>query len=256
MLKEYQQHNGFELLRTFDLDVQIASKADLTGLLGMKSSLKIRRLLGRPSLSWLNGGSWCNEPHFEFWPGIHKINRPSYIHGYWQSELYFSDFANVIRTDFSFKADLDELDLPIFHKMSEAPCASLHVRRGDYLKGKFKNVYANCDISYYVSAVQLLRNKFPNIRLFAFSDEPEWIVKFLEPELGQIEIVSHNTGIRSSNDMRLMSLADHHIIANSSFSWWGAWLNPSKDKIVITPKDWFKDGRSTLNLLPLSWVKI
>jgi hypothetical protein len=207
-------------------------------------------------MSWAAGGRWCIEPHFDFWPGIQKIKQSTYIHGYWQSEKYFADIANVIRQDFNFRTDLDSLDLAVRERMVSAPCASLHVRRGDYLKGKYKNVYATCDVSYYVSAVQLLRSKIPDIRLFAFSDEPDWIVKHLEPELGLIEIVSHNIGARSANDMRLMSLADHHIIANSSFSWWGAWLNPRKEKLVIAPKRWFADDRPTPTLLPSSWIRL
>lgn len=255
-LEDYRQHNGFELLRVFNISASVIPPDELRFFLGVRATLKVRRLLGRPSMSWITGKQWCTEPHFDYWPGVKQIKYPVYLHGYWQSENYFADIANVIRTDFTFRAEFDALDLLVCKQMASGRCASLHVRRGDYLKGKFKNLYASCSIEYYTAAVRLLRAKFPDIRIFAFSDEPEWIVKNLQPELGQIEVVGHNAGARSANDMRLMSLADHHIIANSSFSWWGAWLNPSREKVVIAPKTWFADGRPTPTLLPSGWIRI
>jgi len=252
----YQQHNGFELLRVFEVSVPQATQEDLVSLLGMQASPWLRRLLARPSMRWATSSRSCNEPDFDYWPGIQKLDNSSYIHGYWQSEHYFADFADVIRNDFTFRADWDALDLAVRERMASGPSASLHVRRGDYLKGKAKNVYAACDVAYYVSAVQLLRGKYPRLNLFAFSDEPEWVEKHLEPEVGRIEVVSHNIGSRSANDMRLMSSADHNIIANSSFSWWGAWLNPNIDKVVIAPKTWFADRRPTPTLIPSTWIRL
>ena len=253
---EYNQHNGFELLNVFDIDVPVATRDDLASLLGFKSSPKLRRLLGRFPMSWANGRNWCIEPSFDYWPGIYKIKNPVYLHGYWQSESYFSSIADIIRFDFNFRTELDNLDRDVYARMALGPSASIHVRRGHYLKGKFKNIYATLGIEYYVKSAQYLRNKYPNVNFFVFSDDPEWVVKYLQPEIGRIEVVSHNIGIRSPFDMRLMSMADHHIIANSSFSWWGAWLNLSKEKIVIAPKKWFADGRLTPTLLPSSWIRL
>lgn len=253
---EYHQHNGLELIKIFNLNVPIATKRELASLLGWQAGPKMRRLLGRPNMPFLKTKGWCNEPSFDYWPGIKKIKCSSYIHGYWQSELYFDDVADIIRSDLRFCTDWEKRDFEIRERMAAAPSVSLHIRRGDYLKGKYKNLYAQCDASYYVAAVELLRKSIPKINLFAFSDEPEWVEVYLKPLLGKIEIVSHNTGVRSSNDMRLMSSANHHIIANSSFSWWAAWLNPNKEKIVIAPKKWFADGRKTPTLLPASWLKI
>jgi len=253
---DYNQHNGLELLSVFNIDVPLATQDDLASLLGLKSSPKLRRLFGRPAMSWANGKNWCNEPGFDYWSGIDKIKNPVYIHGYWQSESYFSDIADVIRSDFNFCAELDNFDLDVCARMASGPCASIHVRRGDYLKGKFKSVYATLGADYYVKSMQYLRNIFPGINFFVFSDDPEWVVKYLQPEIGPVEVVSHNIGVRSPFDMRLMSMADHHIIANSSFSWWGAWLNLSKDKIVIAPKMWFADGRPTPTLFPSSWIRL
>jgi Glycosyl transferase family 11 len=255
-LDEYQSHNGLELLNIFDLDVSIATSEEMNALIGIRANSKVRRMLGRPSMTWAAWGAWCNEPHFAYWPAIKKVSHPAYVHGYWQSEQYFEEISNIIRKDFTFRTGWDPHDLAVRERMAAGVCASIHVRRGDYLSPKHKNVYDQCDVAYYVEAVKLLRQKIPNINLFAFSDEPAWVESCLQPFIGKVEVISHNLGLKSSNDMRLMSVADHHIIANSSFSWWGAWLNPREDKTVIAPKSWFADGRSTSSLIPSSWTRL
>ena len=252
----YSLHNGFDLERVFNIDVPHASVTELKSLLRWQASPRLRKILGRPLMRWATSRNWCNEPYFSYWPGMLDVSHPVYVHGYWQSENYFADATNLIRRDFTFRNALDELDLAIHKRMRAEPSASLHVRRGDYLQGKNQRIFDVCDISYYVEAVQLLRQRLPTIRLFAFSDDPEWVQKCLMPKLGNMEIIRHNKGNRSCNDMRLMSTADHHIIANSSFSWWGAWLNQNKEKIVIAPKKWFSDGRSTSTLLPDTWIRL
>lgn len=254
--EEYKQHNGLELLKVFEIDASLATRDDLVSLLGYKAGPKARRLFGRTAMSWANGESWCNEPSFDYWSGIQAIKKSAYLHGYWQSERYFIDIENIIRAEFTFRDKLDALDLDISSRMALGPCASIHVRRGDYLKGKSKRIYATCGIDYYVKAANMLYDKYPDIKFFAFSDDPDWVISHLEPEIGRLEVVTHNIGVRSAFDMRLMSMANHHIIANSSFSWWGAWLNPKKEKIVIAPKNWFADGRPTPTLLPSSWFRL
>ncbi len=254
--KQYKQHNGFEINRVFNLNAQEVTSGELKELLGFRSDPKIRRMLGHSLMSWIRCKNWYGESSFNYSSNLNKIIGPAYLQGYWQSERYFIDVSNVIRKDFTFANIFQPCDIAIINKMKAGPCASLHVRRGDYLKGKSKNIYATCDNSYYVSAVKVLRKKNPDINLFVFSDDPEWVIKYLKPSLGNVEIVSHNSGERSSVDMQLMSMADHHVIANSSFSWWGAWLNPSISKTVIAPKIWFADGRLTPDLIPSSWIQL
>ena len=252
----YTLHNGFELLRIFNIDARFANEDVLKSLLGWQSNPKLRRLFGRPSMRWASGKGWCNEPYFQYWPAINQFTQSCYLHGYWQSEKYFSDFHGVIRQDFSFNFPWDDLDLKVRDRMRDGISASLHIRRGDYTQGKNKHVFAPVNQDYYVNAVSILREKFPDIALFAFSDDPTWVEEVLGPKLGGLHIVDHNSGIRSAHDMRLMASADHHIIANSSFSWWGAWLNPSPEKVVISPREWFLDGRDISTLLPRDWLKV
>lgn len=252
----YVLHNGFELGRVFHIEVPPATQAELKLLLGWQSAPALRRLFGRPAMHWATGANWSNEPHFYYWPGICDVGGPTYLHGYWQSERYFADAIERIREDFAFRMPWDEADRAVRKRMRAQPSASLHVRRGDYTSGKNQRVYAMCDLDYYRNAIRLLRERVPGIRLFAFSDDPDWVDAQLNPEFGPIETVRHNSGQRSANDMRLMSQADHHIIANSSFSWWGAWLNPSAEKLVITPKRWFINGTKECDLVPSSWIRI
>lgn len=254
--ESYALHNGFELQRVFNIDTQVATKAELRQLLGWQASPALRRLLGRPALRWLADGRWGNEPYFQYWPELVKLRAPLYLHGYWQSERYFQEYADQIRADFVFKTEWDAQDKAVLQRMRAQPCASLHVRRGDYTNAKNMKVYARCDLAYYREAINLLCKRVPGIKLFAFSDDPDWVEEFLDPEFGPIEIVRRNFGSRSANDMRLMALADHHIIANSSFSWWGAWLNPSTNKIVVAPKHWFLNGIDDRDLIPPSWIRI
>lgn len=252
----YSLHNGFELERVFKAEMLQATDAELKSLLGWQSHPTLRRLFGRPAMRWATQHNWCNEPHFQYWPGITQVQGPAYLHGYWQSERYFDGVADQIRKDFSFSMPWDETDLAVRERMRAQPCASLHVRRGDYTLAKNQDVYASCDIDYYRSAIRVLRERVPDIRLFAFSDDPDWVEAQLAKEFGPIETIRHNSGKRSSNDMRLMSQADHHIIANSSFSWWGAWLNPKPQKIVITPRNWFANDTYDVDLVPASWIRI
>lgn len=252
----YTLHNGFELQRMFGVDAPLATESELRALLGWQASPRLRRVFGRSAMRWTTGKAWGNEPHFAYWPRLKTLLGSRYLHGYWQSEKYFLDVADRIREDFTFRMPWDEADLAVRERMRAHPSASLHVRRGDYILAKNQGVYALCDLDYYRDAIRLLRQRVPGVRLFAFSDDPDWVDVQLGAEFGPIETVRHNAGARSAHDMRLMAQADHHIIANSSFSWWGAWLNPSTEKLVVAPKRWFLNGTNDRDLVPSSWIRI
>jgi hypothetical protein len=249
--KGYVLHSGYELERVFQIDSPLATEVELRSLLGLQASPKIRRLLGRPAMK-----NWCSEPFFNYWSGIDQVNERTYVHGYWQSEKYFKVQEDAIRDDFTFRMPWDPLDSAVAERMQNQPSASLHVRRGDYQLAKHKNIYATCDLKYYKDAIDLLRQRVPGVRFFAFTDDPDWVESNLKPAIGPLEVIRHNSGLRSPNDMRLMSAASHHIIANSSFSWWGAWLNRSPNKIVIAPRRWFLNGTNECDLIPPSWIRL
>ena len=148
------------------------------------------------------------------------------------------------------------------HPVGEDPCGrcplavSLHVRRGDYVSDpKTKAILGVCSLDYYRAAIAHIAERIESPAFFVFSDDIAWAKANLEIPF-PCEYVDHNQGQQSYNDMHLMSLCKHHIIANSSFSWWGAWLNPRKDKIVIAPENWFANNEDAKDLIPPESVKL
>ena len=180
------------------------------------------------------------------------------LEGYWQSEKYFADHTSEIRRDFTFK------DAPVGKNqeyaalIQRALSVSIHVRRGDYVSHPLASaVYVALDADYYHRAVAQLAT--PNNQTFAyfvFSDDPAWVAQNLSLPT-PCHWINHNGPDQAAEDLRLMSLCQHHIIANSSFSWWGAWLNARSDKTVIAPRQWFKSElRNSEDLVPESWILI
>lgn len=253
-------HNGYELERVFGIKQEFATDEELKSVLGYLRALPAsRRLLANKYFQWLSGKKFINEPGFEYWPGLDSAaSEGGYLHGYWQSEKYFRDFEDVIRSDFAFAPAMNEKNSEVAQMMSRQVSASVHVRRGDYLSNaKALSVHGACSEEYYHRAIDLLLEQFPELNLFAFSDDPEWVRSTLGARYANLVVVDHNRGEDSYNDMRLMSMCNHHILANSSFSWWGAWLNADKNKTVITPKNWFADpSKNTKDLIPDEWIRL
>jgi len=141
--------------------------------------------------------------------------------------------------------------------MSKSNSVSLHIRRGDYLS-KSVEVFEPLNLDYYYSGIEYFNNTIKEPHYFVFSDDIEW-AKSNFVQSSSYTVVDYNGADKGYEDMRLMSLCKHNIIANSSFSWWGAWLNRNPDKNVLAPKKWFSSKTSNLNsndLLPSSWIKI
>src|SRR5262245_48269614 len=141
--------------------------------------------------------------------------------------------------------------------MRRVPSVSLHVRRGDYVRDPALNrIHGTCSLEYYADAIDYVAQRVPGARFFVFSDDLRWVEHNL-PIRHPVEYVRHNTGQQGHEDIRLMSHCQHHIIANSGFSWWGAWLDPRPEKIVCAPARWFADDRyDTRDVIPASWVKL
>ena len=143
----------------------------------------------------------------------------------------------------------------IAEKISQVNAVSLHVRRGDYISDKKNAFIGVCTLDYYKTAIEKIKTQVDNPVFFVYSDDINWVKNNLVIDKTAV-FVNHNRGQESYNDMHLMSLCKHNIIANSSFSWWGAWLNTSPDKIVIAPKQWFANMQDTSDLLPDNWLKM
>jgi hypothetical protein len=250
----YRLHQGFELQRVFDCPLQIASEVDIRNILGWQSSPIVRRTLMHPRLSFFRRQGLVVEPHFHYWREVSNVPVDSYLTGYWQSERYFRNAAQTIRSSFIFKPPLNQRNAELVKQIERVNAISLHVRRGDYVKNpKTTAIHGVCPLEYYRSAIRYVAERVENSSFFIFSDDTAWVKENLKIDF-PLQYVDHNQGSESYNDMRLMSLCRHHIIANSSFSWWGAWLNPRPDKIVLAPRKWFANNNDVTDLFPQGWV--
>ncbi len=193
----------------------------------------------------------------QFNPDILTAVSSAYLDGYWQSEKYFEDFEEVIRSDFSFQSyPENDYVREIISYILESNSVSVHVRRGDYVSNQIaKSIYATLSCDYYKKAIEYCSEKVKDAKFFIFSDDPEFIkAKF--SGIKNLIIVHHKYSIENYVDMKLMSLCKHNIIANSSYSWWGAWLNRNSNKMVVAPGIWYNtsDNNSVIkDRVPSSW---
>lgn len=198
------------------------------------------------------------ERNFNFSKNILDIKAPSYLEGFWQSELYFNEIRETLIKDFEVEKPLTGKNLKVFEEIKGVDSISLHVRRGDYVSNQQTNSFhGTCSLNYYKRSLDYIIEKKPgDLKIFAFSDDPQWIKENLKTEI-PIRFVDHNDADANFEDLRLMSLCKNNIIANSSFSWWGAWLNQNSEKIVIAPQRWFNNDKvDTSDVVPNSWTRI
>ena len=151
---------------------------------------------------------------------------------------YFEGIENDIKKDFRFKNQLDNKNLEILNEIENSNSISIHIRRGDYMSPENYNMYGCIATpTYYKKAIKVIEEKVENPTFFVFSNDMDWVKKNIQIN-SRVFYIDINSGNGSYKDMQLMSNCKHNIIANSSFSWWGAWLNENKNKIVIAPKKW------------------
>jgi hypothetical protein len=249
-------HNGFELERVFNVSAQAASGADFRRVLGWRATPTFLRALRRKQLSWLRGSKVVVEPSFNYWPSILDLPDDCYLQGFWQSEKYFLHHAPMIRADYTFKQPLESRNKELVRSINQCHAVSLHVRRGDYaVNSATLATHGLCSSDYYHQAIRYIADRVTQPVFFVFSDDVPWVRDNISIEFPS-HYVEHNRGGQSYIDMRLMMLCDHHVIANSSFSWWGAWLNPKPEKIVVAPKKWFAIGNNLMDLFPPGWVSL
>lgn len=261
-------HNGFELPELFSITYKEAPLKDVK-----KLSTQPTNLLNRVLRKYFTKKTHFIDKNFGFNEELISKPLPSniYLEGYWQTEKYFSHIKDELLKDFSFKTPLSKKNLDILEDAG-TETVSIHIRRGDYLKTQTLNV---CSKDYYLNAIKLLFSKANPKSILVFSDDIPWCKSDLKLEeyitnilkLNNIKIfyIDWNTGKDSYQDMQLMSKCKYHIIANSSFSWWGAYLDPNPKKIVIAPSVWnlrelnpsidryYKNSYN--DILPSSWIR-
>lgn len=232
-------------LNHFHIAAEVATQAEIDALKSRKPTF-IEKLLGK---------KFYIKESARFQPEILKAGPDAYLQGFWQSEEYFSDIADVIRQDFQVVDAVSAHDRALLDEIDSTNSVSLHVRRGDYVANPSANSFHGvCSVDYYKACIKLIKEKVVDPHFFIFSDDPDW-AKANIPTDAPTQ-VSYNSVDLPYDDIRLMSHCKHNIIANSSFSWWGAWLNPNPQKIVCAPKRWFTADIDTEHLVPQSWVRI
>ena len=189
---------------------------------------------------------------------VSVFNNPKnnqYYVGYFQSYKYFDHCRSLILKEFQFsEKHLSEKTKDIARKIKDCNSISVHVRRGDYLNGFYYELLGKvCDMNYYKRATDIVKSKVLDPHFFVFSDDQDFISDNFE--LGNTDIITFNRGKDSWQDMYLMSICKHNIIANSTFSWWGAWLNNNSKKIVVAPDRWFADKVDD-EIIPPEWLRI
>jgi hypothetical protein len=205
------------------------------------------------------------QPHYHFYDDFFSLPVPIYLSGYWQSEKYFAHVAEQVRKMVTASVKLDARNEDLVSTIRSSQSISMHIRRTDYSPGSF---FQPMPLDYYRKALKFMSEKISNPHYFIFSDDIGWSRQQLG-DLRNATFVDHNKGDDSFKDLLVMSACRHQIIANSTFSWWAAWLNDFQDKTVIAPQTWFHNTwvtkkepvypvrfYNTKDLIPASWIRL
>jgi hypothetical protein len=247
---------GFELNK-FNIEAEIAKPADTSGINLHPSKFNKYRSRLAINFGYTLSSYPFKEKYYRYDKLFAKITKPVYLEGYWQSEEYFRTSDAHLRREINFKHSFDDNSEQILKEISQHHAVSLHIRRGDYVTNpSAAAVHGVCSLEYYDAAIRLIATRISQPFFFVFSDDPQWAKENLKMN-HPVHFVEANGPDRGVEDMWLMKSCNHHIIANSSFSWWAAWLNNKPDKIVVAPKIWFRDPTiNTRDLIPKQWIRL
>ncbi len=194
------------------------------------------------------------EPHYHYDRRFESVQSPVTLEGYFQSERYFASHAVFIRAELAIPEPQDAESQNLARQMAEVTPTALHIRRGDYVTSpKNSQIFASCPIDYYTQAMEQVPDNGP---VFVFSDDTDWVKQNL-PAVKPLVFSAANSLRPALADLWLMTQAHHHIIANSSFSWWGAWLAGDQKGVTIAPRKWFNDAAvNDSDLIPDDWIRL
>ena len=250
--REYNAGSPFEMgLKHFNIRAEFNPK----GLIKHRKNGFSKYIL---DIALGNHKNVYKETNLSFNNLFHSLPNKTYLKGYWQSEKYFENNQKNIFKDLQIITPQSKKNIKILENISKTNSVSLHIRRGDYVTNSAYNMkHGTCSLDYYKKSVDYLSKSLnKNFTIFAFSDDPEWVFKNLKLPM-DIQFIEHNSSKKNYEDLRLMSQCNHNIIANSSFSWWGAWLNRSPKRTIISPKKWYVDKNiKNIDIIPNNWIKI
>lgn len=205
----------------------------------------------------LRSGRVILEKSFGFNRRVLAAPATAYLLGYWQSPKYFESIEALLRREFSMSVPSCAHAVALQGCVQKPGAVSVHIRRGDYVRNPETNAYHGvCTIEYYKKAAALISRRIPEPTFVVFTDDPVWARENINWKW-PTSFVEHDAGCLPHNDIWLMSQCSHHVIANSSFSWWGAWLGSNPQKRVVAPMRWFrKPGIDTSDLYPEGWIRL
>lgn len=262
----YEGHNRYAL-SCFNITEQFATEEEIDRVRGVQwtrterwsaqlaRALRLYRYANRHAIR----GNWHRPPTFAFYDSFFAQPDNTYLNGMFQSERFFSDIGGLLRLHFSFRyPPSPEVSSMAARIQSAGPSAAVHFRRGDYLRNPaFAAEIGALPLDYYHRALEYLDRAHPGLALFVFSDDMDWVEEHFQPARPCVYVRA--TGSSNPYDkIRLMALCHHAIISNSTFAWWGAWLNPSPSRMVIAPDPWFASGSPNdgKDVVPGPWVRI
>jgi len=262
----YSKHKyrKFEL-DNFTIDCHIATRKEVHQFTG---SNFIARYLHKRN-NYINNSKVFAQPYFHYYSGFFGLPSDIYLSGYWQSVQYFIPIKEQLDQQIIPKRPMNDQNKKQIEEIAQHNAVSIHIRHGDYVTSqKYNQFFGTLDKGYYLKAISHIQQNTQSPRFYLFSDDQQWVSQ----EFGDLEdchTVDINRGNDSYMDLVLISYCKHNIIANSTFSWWGAWLNSNPDKIVVAPQKRFKvshyQGPEPVYLsrdydekdyLPVDWIKL
>jgi Glycosyl transferase family 11 len=262
---QYEAHNRYAL-SCFNLTEQFATQEEIERVQGvpltrterwaaqLARALRLRQYANRHAAP----GNLHYAADFGYYPDFFEQPDNTYLHGMWQSELFFNPVANLLRLHFSFRYPMQPQVTEMLARIRQGgPSVAVHFRRGDYQRNAtFNREIGVLDLAYYDRAMARLLEKHPNLTFYVFSDDIDAIERDFRPTAPCI-FVRATEHWHSYDKIRLMSACDHAIISNSTFAWWAAWLNPNPAKSVIAPDPWFAGGlQNGRDVIPQSWQRL
>lgn len=242
-------------LDRFNIEASLVSQEDISRHFWPRSpGPRLQRALERRLFS-PDGLSLVREEGHEFQPGLLSRRGPVILEGCWQSEKYFSAEAPLIRQELTLRDGMSPAAATLVSLASTGRAVSVHIRRGDYLRPEQAAFHGCLTPAYYRRAMALIATQVESPHFLIFSDDLPWARQHIDSPF-PLTFVDINHGACPHEELMIMRQCRHHIIANSSFSWWGAWLNASEASMVIAPRHWFLADVDTSHLIPERWIRI
>ena len=244
-------------LHRFKIAAELATQHERTKVSGQGRGWRSVVRILQHRKPYFKRATVLEKQQFRYDPNLEELQHDVYLVGYWQNPRYFQGIRELLRDELRLKQPLRHPSIDLLEHIQSTRAISLHVRRGDYASdGHIRKIYGICSQAYYARAVAKISQLMPAPHFFVFSDDPDWVRQNLVLDF-PTTYVNHNAEGNEHEDFWLMSQCKHHIIANSTFSWWAAWLHDDGHKVVIAPSRWLAvDTYDTGDLIPAHWRQL